>query len=40
MWALFKACGIPDFRSENGLYSQLEDYEGLDDPHDMFGKWT
>ncbi|KNZ45561.1 hypothetical protein VP01_7g1 [Puccinia sorghi] len=22
--------------SENGLYSQLEDYEGLDDPHDMF----
>ncbi|KAI9618514.1 hypothetical protein H4Q26_012335 [Puccinia striiformis f. sp. tritici PST-130] len=30
------ACGIPDFRSENGLYSQLEDYEGLDDPHDMF----
>ncbi|POW00684.1 hypothetical protein PSHT_12903 [Puccinia striiformis] len=30
------SCGIPDFRSENGLYSQLEDYEGLDDPHDMF----
>ncbi|KAA1105247.1 NAD-dependent histone deacetylase sir2 [Puccinia graminis f. sp. tritici] len=30
------SCGIPDFRSENGLYSQLQDYEGLDDPHDMF----
>ncbi|POV99994.1 hypothetical protein PSTT_13430, partial [Puccinia striiformis] len=32
------SCGIPDFRSENGLYSQLEDYEGLDDPHDMFAQ--
>lgn len=30
------SCGIPDFRSQNGLYAQLENYDGLDDPHDMF----
>ncbi|KAJ3789830.1 SIR2-domain-containing protein [Lentinula aff. detonsa] len=29
------SCGIPDFRSRNGLYAQLGDYE-LDDPQQMF----
>lgn len=32
------SCGIPDFRSANGLYAQLQ-AEGkydLDDPHQMF----
>jgi NAD-dependent histone deacetylase SIR2 len=32
------SCGIPDFRSANGLYAQLQD-EGkweLDDPQQMF----
>jgi hypothetical protein len=26
------SCGIPDFRSDTGIYSMLADY-GLDDPH-------
>ncbi|MBW0494587.1 hypothetical protein O181_034302 [Austropuccinia psidii MF-1] len=30
------SCGIPDFRSQDGLYSQLQDYEDLDDAYDMF----
>lgn len=31
------SCGIPDFRSENGLYSQIADkYPDLDDPQLMF----
>lgn len=30
------ACGIPDFRSRNGLYAQLEDQYELDDPQEMF----
>ncbi|KAF5353082.1 hypothetical protein D9758_008747 [Tetrapyrgos nigripes] len=29
------SCGIPDFRSRDGIYSQLGDYE-LDDPQQMF----
>ncbi|KAJ4470130.1 SIR2-domain-containing protein [Lentinula aciculospora] len=29
------SCGIPDFRSRNGLYAQLGDYE-LEDPQQMF----
>ncbi|KAI9312739.1 DHS-like NAD/FAD-binding domain-containing protein [Dichotomocladium elegans] len=29
------SCGIPDFRSENGIYSRLQDYD-LDDPQQMF----
>ncbi|CAG8456791.1 1624_t:CDS:2 [Paraglomus occultum] len=29
------SCGIPDFRSENGIYSRLSEFE-LDDPQDMF----
>ncbi|KAJ3837099.1 SIR2-domain-containing protein [Lentinula raphanica] len=29
------SCGIPDFRSRNGLYAQLGNYE-LDDPQQMF----
>ncbi|ORX62457.1 SIR2-domain-containing protein [Hesseltinella vesiculosa] len=29
------SCGIPDFRSESGIYSRLQEYE-LDDPQQMF----
>ncbi|CAG8550517.1 7850_t:CDS:2 [Gigaspora margarita] len=29
------SCGIPDFRSENGIYSRLSEFD-LDDPQDMF----
>ncbi|KAI7896142.1 DHS-like NAD/FAD-binding domain-containing protein [Mucor mucedo] len=29
------SCGIPDFRSEKGIYSRLQEYE-LDDPQQMF----
>ncbi|KAI7899142.1 DHS-like NAD/FAD-binding domain-containing protein [Cokeromyces recurvatus] len=29
------SCGIPDFRSETGIYSRLQEYE-LDDPQQMF----
>ncbi|KAJ3203396.1 hypothetical protein HDU67_010212, partial [Dinochytrium kinnereticum] len=29
------SCGIPDFRSENGLYAQLADFN-LDDPQQIF----
>lgn len=29
------SCGIPDFRSEKGIYSRLEEYQ-LDDPQQMF----
>ncbi|KAI7858771.1 DHS-like NAD/FAD-binding domain-containing protein [Circinella umbellata] len=29
------SCGIPDFRSETGIYSRLEEFE-LDDPQQMF----
>lgn len=29
------SCGIPDFRSNKGIYSQMGEYE-LDDPSDMF----
>lgn len=29
------SCGIPDFRSETGIYSRLKDYD-LDDPQQMF----
>ncbi|CAG8462201.1 10849_t:CDS:2 [Ambispora gerdemannii] len=29
------SCGIPDFRSENGIYSRLSEFN-LDDPQDMF----
>lgn len=29
------SCGIPDFRSENGIYSMLGEYQ-LDDPQQMF----
>ncbi|KNE61271.1 hypothetical protein AMAG_07014 [Allomyces macrogynus ATCC 38327] len=29
------SCGIPDFRSKNGIYSRLTDYE-LEDPTQMF----
>jgi NAD-dependent histone deacetylase SIR2 len=30
------SCGIPDFRSEGGLYAQLKDEWGLEDPQEMF----
>ncbi|ORZ11977.1 DHS-like NAD/FAD-binding domain-containing protein [Absidia repens] len=29
------SCGIPDFRSETGIYSRLQEYQ-LDDPQQMF----
>ncbi|TPX70928.1 hypothetical protein SpCBS45565_g01420 [Spizellomyces sp. 'palustris'] len=29
------SCGIPDFRSKNGIYSRLDEFE-LDDPQQMF----
>lgn len=29
------SCGIPDFRSETGIYSRLQEFE-LDDPQQMF----
>ncbi|KAG4091044.1 SIR2-domain-containing protein [Neocallimastix lanati (nom. inval.)] len=29
------SCGIPDFRSENGVYSQLDEFN-LDDPQQLF----
>ncbi|KAJ1499195.1 NAD-dependent histone deacetylase sir2 [Coelomomyces lativittatus] len=29
------SCGIPDFRSKNGIYARLTDYE-LEDPTQMF----
>ncbi|KAI8899312.1 DHS-like NAD/FAD-binding domain-containing protein [Globomyces pollinis-pini] len=29
------SCGIPDFRSENGIYSRLQEFE-LSDPQEMF----
>ncbi|CAJ0750838.1 22718_t:CDS:2 [Entrophospora sp. SA101] len=29
------SCGIPDFRSENGIYSRLSEFD-LEDPQDMF----
>ncbi|KAI8646047.1 DHS-like NAD/FAD-binding domain-containing protein [Parasitella parasitica] len=29
------SCGIPDFRSEKGIYSRLQEYQ-LDDPQQMF----
>ncbi|OZJ06245.1 hypothetical protein BZG36_00842 [Bifiguratus adelaidae] len=29
------SCGIPDFRSEKGIYSRLDEYQ-LDDPQQMF----
>ncbi|KAI9011410.1 DHS-like NAD/FAD-binding domain-containing protein [Gaertneriomyces semiglobifer] len=29
------SCGIPDFRSQNGVYSRLDEFE-LDDPQQMF----
>ncbi|KAJ3315213.1 NAD-dependent protein deacetylase sirtuin-1 [Blyttiomyces sp. JEL0837] len=29
------SCGVPDFRSENGIYSRMEEYE-LSDPQEMF----
>ncbi|KAH6562259.1 hypothetical protein BASA61_004019 [Batrachochytrium salamandrivorans] len=29
------SCGIPDFRSKNGIYSRLEEFE-LEDPQQMF----
>jgi len=31
------SCGIPDFRSENGIYSRLQEYN-LPNPQCMFGK--
>ncbi|GKT34715.1 NAD-dependent histone deacetylase Sir2 [Aduncisulcus paluster] len=30
------ACGIPDFRSKNGLYARLGEWDGLNEPTDMF----
>ena len=31
------SCGVPDFRSENGLYSLVEQLDlPLDDPQDLF----
>ncbi len=31
------SCGIPDFRSENGIYARLKrDFPELPDPHAMF----
>ena len=31
------SCGIPDFRSENGIYARLaRDYPNLPDPQAMF----
>lgn len=33
------SCGIPDFRSENGLYARIaQHYPDLDDPQLMFDK--
>lgn len=29
------SCGIPDFRSETGIYARLKDYQ-LEDPQSMF----
>jgi NAD-dependent SIR2 family protein deacetylase len=29
------SCGIPDFRSKNGIYSRLDEFQ-LDDPQQMF----
>ncbi|RKO91904.1 DHS-like NAD/FAD-binding domain-containing protein, partial [Blyttiomyces helicus] len=29
------SCGIPDFRSKNGIYSRLDEFE-LEDPQEMF----
>ena len=30
------SCGIPDFRSSDGLYAQLAEKRELDDPQEMF----
>lgn len=29
------SCGIPDFRSKNGIYSRLDEFD-LEDPQQMF----
>ncbi len=34
------SCGIPDFRSRDGIYAMLEDKYGLDEPEDMFNMET